>query len=483
MWSDDGVVLSDEKSPLFPGSDNEVRPYHSVAADNKDFKGDGNAPLFQDGENVDASLVTASVFSSFINLTNTVVGAGVLALPFAFKSTGVVLGIIVLFGVYSLIILSIELLVASSKHSQVKSYRGISEAAMGKYGNWLTQGAVFLSTFGAMTSYLIIIGDMMGPLIGFWMGGTNDDYCSIYARRQFPITVSLLIVVPLTMLRNIDSLRYTSGIAVCAVLYLLMVVVFKSGESISENSGMDNMKPHDFFNFSEKIFRAVPIMTLAFTCHMNVMPILTGLKHPTKRRVRQVTWGAITTCQVLYIVIGLFGFLTFYTNDGIEGNVLLNYDVDLTEIIIGRLAVTLVVIFSFPVLAHPCIGSVEELLFPGRTFSYKRRAVEVVFVVGSTFTIAFFVADVSLVLGIAGSTGSTLVGFILPGLFYTLLHPEQRKGRIVSALLVVLGVTFFAVSTWVTLEDALLAGDEEEASAANLCNSTLLNLENQTLAW
>lgn len=35
------------------------------------------APLFQDGENVDASLVTASVFSSFINLTNTVVGAGV----------------------------------------------------------------------------------------------------------------------------------------------------------------------------------------------------------------------------------------------------------------------------------------------------------------------------------------------------------------------------------------------------------------------
>lgn len=435
-----------------------------------------------------------------------------LALPFAFKSTGVVLGIIVLFGVYSLIILSIELLVASSKHSKVKSYRGISEAAMGKYGNWLTQGAVFLSTFGAMTSYLIIIGDMMGPLIGFWMGGTNDDYCSIYARRQFPITVSLLIVVPLTMLRNIDSLRYTSGIAVCAVLYLLMVVVFKSGESISESQSLIPAQPypipvhshaphppdrlwngryetprlfqllgenfpsgadHDtsvgrtFVSFCVCALQRLRLTWIStcgrFTCHMNVMPILTGLKHPTKsgpncftmsvsnacqltkcesqcrRRVRQVTWGAITTCQTLYIVIGLFGFLTFYTNDGIEGNVLLNYDVDLTEIIIGRLAVTLVVIFSFPVLAHPCIGSVEELLFPGRTFSYKRRAVEVVFVVGSTFTIAFFVADVSLVLGIAGSTGSTLVGFILPGLFYTLLHPEQRKGRIVSALLVVLG--------------------------------------------
>jgi hypothetical protein len=37
------------------------------------------------------------------------------------------------------------------------------------------------------------------------------------------------------------------------------------------------------------------------------------------------------------------------------------------------------------------------------------------------------------------------------------------------------------VSTWVTLEDAFEAsGDEEESSAANLCNSTLQNLENVT---
>mmetsp|Transcript_19423 Transcript_19423/g.57795 ORF Transcript_19423/g.57795 Transcript_19423/m.57795 type:complete len:387 (+) Transcript_19423:369-1529(+) len=385
------------------------------------------------------ALVTASVGSSIVNLTNTVVGAGVLALPFAFKATGAVLGVVVLLVVYALIMCSIELLVGCTKHTKHKSYAGIATAALGRHGNTFTQAAVFLATFGAMTSYLIIIGDMMGPLIGLWMGGTNDDYCSFYARRQFPIICSLGIVVPLSMLRNIDSLRYTSGIAVASVLYLLLVVVYKSGESISENAGEEEMEAGDFVNFSEKIFRAIPIITLAFTCHMNVLPVVTGLKRPTSRRVRQVTWGSITTCVAIYVLIGLFGFLTFYTSDTVEGNVLLNYDVDEPEIIVGRVAVTLVVIFSFPVLAHPCIGSIEALFFDSWPFSYWRRAAEVFFVVGSNFTIAYFVADVSLVLGIAGSTGSTMISFILPGFFYALLHPEESRGKILGALLMAVG--------------------------------------------
>jgi hypothetical protein len=69
----------------------------------------------------------------------------------------------------------------------------------------------------------------------YFMGGTNDDYCSVYARRQFPIVISLLVIVPLSMLRNIDSLKYTSAVAVIAIMYLLFVVVIKSGESIRDS--------------------------------------------------------------------------------------------------------------------------------------------------------------------------------------------------------------------------------------------------------
>eukprot|EP00038_Savillea_parva_P001843 m.107828 g.107828 ORF g.107828 m.107828 type:complete len:482 (-) comp10635_c0_seq4:78-1523(-) len=476
MSHDPSIVMGlDEKAPLIGSSDSGgTRPYHSVEGGPKDIDPDG--PLFQDGEKVDAALVTASVSSSLVNLTNTIVGAGVLALPFAFKSTGAILGIVVLVMVYLLILMSIEFLVAATRHTTQKSYAGVAIAALGYRGNVITQIATILTTFGAMTSYLIIIGDMTAPLIGLALGGDNDAYCSLYAERQFPIACSLPILIPLCMLRNIDSLRYTSAVAVFSVLYLVLIVVYKSGESIAANAEESKMQPHDFFNFSAMIFRAIPIITLAFTCHMNVLPVVTGLKHPTKRRVRQVTIGSITICVILYALIGLFGFLTFYTRDAVEGNVLLNYDVDEPEIIVGRVAVTLVVVFSFPILAHPCIGAVEALFFNDWAFSYKRRAIEVACIVGPAFTIAFFVADVSIVLGVAGSTGSTLIGFILPGLFYMVLNPEEKVGRVIAALLMILGVVFLCVSTWVTLQDAFDGLEEEEKqSAANLCNATLRN--------
>jgi hypothetical protein len=108
------------------------------------------------------------------------------------------------------------------------------QAAFGKKGVIITHISIFITTFGTMTSYLVIIGDMVAPMIGLFMGGTNDAYCSQYAARQFPITLALFFVIPLSILRNIDSLRYTSILAVVSVLYLLVVVVYKSGQKIVE---------------------------------------------------------------------------------------------------------------------------------------------------------------------------------------------------------------------------------------------------------
>jgi hypothetical protein len=68
---------------------------------------------------------------------------------------------------YCLVLYSFELLVSCTRHTLDKSYSGIATAALGSTGNVITQIAIFLATYGTMTSYLIIIGDMMGPLIGY----------------------------------------------------------------------------------------------------------------------------------------------------------------------------------------------------------------------------------------------------------------------------------------------------------------------------
>ena len=73
------------------------------------------------------------------------------------------------------------------------------------------------------------------------------------------------------------------------ITYLLVIVVVRSGENLSQGTG----EAVNFLNISETVFRALPIITLAYTCQMNLFPLLSTLKVPTRRNVRRVIYGSI----------------------------------------------------------------------------------------------------------------------------------------------------------------------------------------------
>ncbi|KAJ7509746.1 hypothetical protein B0H11DRAFT_2216629 [Mycena galericulata] len=75
-------------------------------------------------------------------------------------------------------------------------------------------------------------------------------------------------------------------------------------------------------------------------------------------------------------------------------------------------------------------------------------------IVVSGFTIAFFVNDLQLVLSFVGSTGSTMVSFILPELFYwQLTRGDRNRNKLLSlaALALVVYGMFVFVSWCVSL--------------------------------
>lgn len=125
------------------------------------------------------------------------------------------------------------------------------------------------------------------------------------------------------------------------------------------------------------------------------------------------------------------------------------------------------------VAAHVSLVSSCIALGPSqRGFSYLRRGFEAFFVIGLGYAIAMVVEDVSVVLGLAGSTGSTAISFILPSLFFCRLHPAPywslKKGS--AVVLGVLGLIFLFVSTVVTVLAA--SSSEDSLSLASLCNRT-----------
>ncbi|EDQ89351.1 uncharacterized protein MONBRDRAFT_37064 [Monosiga brevicollis MX1] len=257
--------------------------------------------------------------------------------------------------------------------------------------------------------------------------------------------------------------------ALAMILYLVVVVVMRSRESIIEGPGEDA----NFFNLSESVFRALPIVTLAYTCQMNLFSLVTTLHNPTRRRVRNVTTAALTVCMLIYIIVGVFGYLTFFEET--QGNVLLNYEVDDKFVMVGRLGVALVVLCSFPLMMHPCGDIAVEMLLPQRRFDTWPRVGVIITIIGVAYAIAMTVTDVSLVIGLAGSTGSTCISFILPPLFILKLYPAPLLSirKVVALVMMIMGVAFLSISTVVTILDAVRV-DDEDLDLSSVCNRSAL---------
>jgi sodium-coupled neutral amino acid transporter 2 len=92
------------------------------------------------------------------NLSTTIVGAGIMALPATMKVLGLVLGVAMIIFMAFLTEASIELLLRFSRAGKSASYGGLMGDAFGKTGRILLQAAVLVNNIGVLIVYMIIIG-------------------------------------------------------------------------------------------------------------------------------------------------------------------------------------------------------------------------------------------------------------------------------------------------------------------------------------
>ena len=171
--------------------------------------------------------------------------------------------------------------------------------------------------------------------------------------------------------------------------------------------------------------------------------ILNEISDNSHFRTTSVIFASIGGACALYILTGITGYLSY--GDNITGNIVMMYPTAAASTI-GRLAIVILVMFSYPLQIHPCRASIDACLkwrprraspdasdpSPSRANllsgpSAKRRAAEMSdlrFALISTalivlsFITAMTVSSLEKVLAYVGSTGSTTISFILPGLFY-----------------------------------------------------------------
>ncbi|KAI9318086.1 transmembrane amino acid transporter protein-domain-containing protein [Dichotomocladium elegans] len=362
---------------------------------------------------------TASPFSCSINLLNTILGTGLLAMPAALASIGLIPGIVVII---------------------------LSALASG-------MGLFFLSRCAARTdgrhASFFAVSKLTWPHMA--VVGSFSDYAEdvILMDRRFWITVFMgSAILPLSFLRKLDSLKYTSVIALIAVVYLCAIVVYH----FFEPSPARPPPTVEFATFSARFFSRLPVFVFAFTCHQNIFSVYNEIKDNSKRVITNVIKLSIGTACIIYEAIGILGYLTF--GKKVLGNIILECNKFVAG---GRLAIVVLVVFSYPLQAHPCRASLDKVL---AWRSPEARGLKVppppsaikyfimtTFILVSSYLIAITVSELDLVLAFVGSTGSTTISFILPGIFYYKIHENDpwKAGKISAVGLAVYGVLVMCI--------------------------------------
>lgn len=403
----------------------------------------------------------ASIVSCISNLTNTIIGSGMLTFPMAVASAGLIPGIITCMfsGVVAAFGLYLLSLCATQTSHRRSSFFAVAQLTFPRAAVFF-DAAIAIKCFGVSISYLIIIKDLMPNVVESLYHDLTPSHVS---PPQWTlnganwITLLMLILVPLAFLRRLDSLRHTSYIALFSVAYLVVIVI------VCYFWPMEGMPPRGeirFVHFTPQFVTTFPVQVFAFTCSQNLFPLYNELKSNTQERMNFVIGGSIGSAILTYEIISVIGYLTFGSEVG--ANIIAMYPSTSLFIAVGQLAIVVLVLFSYPLQIHPCRNCLDKVFHPNHPpvkvvmennrednaeevddefadtdMSPLKHTLLTSAIIAGGFTIAYIVDDLRMVLSFVGSTGSTTISFILPGLFYWKLtrdDPSRNKTLCRAAL-------------------------------------------------
>ncbi|XP_036800789.1 sodium-coupled neutral amino acid transporter 4 isoform X1 [Oncorhynchus mykiss] len=438
---------------------------------------------------------------SVFNLSNAIMGSGILGLSYAMANTGIVLFVVLLLGVAILSLYSVHLLLMTAKEGGSLIYEKLGERAFGWPGKMAAFGSITLQNIGAMSSYLFIVKYELPEVIRAFMGLEQSSGEWYMNGNYLVVFVSIGIILPLCILKNLGYLGYTSGFSLSCMVFFLGVLIYKkynlpcpmpfmyhhtnhsmngtaldphalhngtvlidfSRADMSPASYLDGhhtsgvrFEPHPddveemctpkYFVFNSQTAYTVPILAFSFVCHPEILPIYSELKDRSRRKMQNVSNLSILAMLVMYMFSALFGYLTFYGN--VEAELLHTftkvYKFD-TMLLLVRLAVLTAVTLTVPIVLFPIRSSINTMLFSQREFSWVRHMLIAAFILLFNNLLVIFVPTIRDIFGFIGSSAATMLIFILPAAFYLRLVksvPMRSMQKISAAIFLVVGIIF-----------------------------------------
>ncbi|XP_026669922.1 putative sodium-coupled neutral amino acid transporter 10 isoform X2 [Ceratina calcarata] len=389
-----------------------------------------------------------SQLSHVMTLANSIIGVSVLAMPFCFKQCGIVLATLVLLLSSILSRLASHFLIKSAVMSRRRNFELLAFHAFGHMGKILVELFIIGFLVGTCIAFFVVMGDLGPQIVGKVIDKNPENI-----RTSLLVTTSVFIVLPLGLLKNIDSL---SSLCTATIIFYFCLVLKIITESIPRIFAGDWYENVYYWRPSEKM--------------------------------NQVVRGALNICTSVYLCVGFFGYIAFCTQP-FTGNILMSFKPSLSSEMI-KMGFVFSIAFSFPLVIFPCRASLNSLLFrrmythePSITYlpETRFRCLTIIIVIVSLIT-GIMIPNIEFVLGLVGSTIGVMICLILPAIFFISISSKHTNERLLAQVILFIGICIMILSTYANLyaleKSTTIKILTTTSKSFNEINSLSVNLKN-----
>eukprot|EP00927_Polykrikos_kofoidii_P002191 TRINITY_DN10859_c0_g1_i1.p1 TRINITY_DN10859_c0_g1~~TRINITY_DN10859_c0_g1_i1.p1 ORF type:complete len:437 (-),score=61.57 TRINITY_DN10859_c0_g1_i1:77-1387(-) len=410
-----------------------------------------------------------SVPWAITTLTQNILGAGVLTLPFAFKCAGLLGGIAMISLIFGLSVLSMGVLLLLANHCGEFSYGGLALRALGERSATVVSVAVLFFTIGICTSYPILLGNFL-QLAGQELGAPDWFTTNIW------MAIAIILVGwPLSCAPSLGFLMWSSLAGMTCILFTVVVVVVRYFDGTYDGPETNNFSMLEVRTFGE----CFPILVGAFGAHYTIpllyhevapkvgAPSTFGLSRSASnaedetnvafRRMMRVIVGAVSLSTIVYSTVGIVVYATFGKTT--EDDFSKNFASDDRLLLVVRLMLSVAICVSFPLSMVSARVALFNIALKPRGWTMTPTVRIAVSTILSAFclSVAMLSGDVGVVTAYNGSVFGIPVCFIAPPVMYLCLPRQYQQPKWRTFCIVCTGIgAFFVVFGIVTTTMSVL---------------------------
>ncbi|KAK5048677.1 hypothetical protein LTR84_005768 [Exophiala bonariae] len=385
---------------------------------------------------------------TFFTLLKAFIGTGIMFLPKAFNNGGILFSSMTLLTVSVVTTISFHLLLKCRKLYGKSGYGELGEAISGSKMRAVILGSVTISQLGFVCAGTVFVAQNLHSFALAVSHGHSPVSTPIL------IALQLLVLIPLSFIRNISKLGPSALIADVFILLGLTYIYYYDIATIANQGLHPTVKLFNPDQFTLTIGAAI----FTFEGIGLILPIQSSMKQPDK--FEPLLWLIMLIITTIFTSVGALCYATFGSATQIE--VISNFPQDSKLVNAVQFLYSLAVLVGTPVQLFPPVRILEGKIFGRRSgkkdalTKWKKNGFRSLLVVLCILVSILGANNLDRFVALIGSFACVPLVYIYPPLLHYQGVAETKWAKIGDVLLIILGVVCMVYTTCVTIANSFI---------------------------